>query len=146
MFTWNQVQVRVLHEGKGFEADLIKLHSKIRIEMVKIYTLTDFGTFTLTEVIMCTSSDNLPHIKETIANEKRLSKVGYDCTERKTIKAKIWTNGQWKQGSDLERLLLTTGMNWNKFGVVHFPRNLISNGITCVWCRWNGWWKWRVSW
>lgn len=57
--------------------------------MVKIYTLTDFGTFTLTEVIMCTSSDNLPHIKETIANEKRLSKVGYDCTERKTIKAKI---------------------------------------------------------
>lgn len=89
MFTWNQVQVRVLYEGKGFEADLIKLHSKIRIEMVKIYTLTDFGTFTLTEVIMCTSSDNLPHIKETIANEKRLSKVGYDCTESKNIKAKI---------------------------------------------------------
>ena len=89
MFTWNQVQVRVLYEGKGFEADLVNLHSKIRIEMVKIYTLTDFSTFALTEVIMCTSPDNLPHIKETIANEKRLSKVGYDCTERKTIKAKI---------------------------------------------------------
>ena len=62
--------------------------------MVKIYTLTDFGTFELTEVIMCTSPDNLPHIKETIANKKRLSKVGYDCTERKTIKAKIQTNDQ----------------------------------------------------
>ena len=68
-------------------SDQITLQNKNRI--VKIYTLTDFGTFTLTEVIMCTSSDNLPHIKETIANEKRLSKVGYDCTERKTIKAKI---------------------------------------------------------
>ena len=58
---------RYQYEGKGFEADLVSYLS-----------LTEFGSFKLTEVNTSTSPDDLTHIKETIANQKKLSEIGYD--------------------------------------------------------------------
>ena len=40
--------------------------------MAKNYFSADFGLFGKTKVNMSTSSDNLPHFKETIANEKNV--------------------------------------------------------------------------
>ena len=48
------------------------MYSEIRIETAKNYFLANFGPFGKTKVGMSTSSDNLPHFIETIANEKNV--------------------------------------------------------------------------
>ena len=106
-----EIKSKYEYEGKDFEADLVKFYSKMR-KMVKNYSLNNFGPFELTEINTSTSPAYLPHIKETISNEKKLSRVGYDPVKEK-VKSLGKNLDEWSmktQGPDLGRLLLTTVM------------------------------------
>ena len=73
-----EIKSKYEYEGKDFEAGVAKVYSETRIKLAKIYSLTDFGLFELTEVSTRTSSDDLRHIKETSGNKKKISRIGYE--------------------------------------------------------------------